>query len=97
MLLVQKLPDRDTLTLRVLGKVFQNHKALERDMKINPHFYDENCEYTTMEIGKFVKISYQKKAVVETVENEKTENEDETIPPIPFSSINTPSLLIGGK
>ncbi len=72
MLVVQKIvDDSNDLKLKVVNnKVFQNHKALIKDMKDHPAQYNEGCEYTTIELGKFLKVTYPKIAVVETVEEE---------------------------
>jgi len=72
MLLVQKIPDHDSmLTLKILGRFYQNHKELESDMRKHPEKFEENCEYTTIEIGKFLKVTYEKKAIVKTIQEEE--------------------------
>ncbi len=60
----------DGILLLVFNLNYQNHKALEKDMRDAPERFNEGCEYTTIEIGKFLKVTYPKIAVVETVEEE---------------------------
>ena len=67
MLLVQRLPEHDILTVRVLGRVYKTHKDMIQDMKKNPAKFNENFEYNTIEMGEWAKVSYVKKAKVETV------------------------------
>ncbi len=60
----------DGILLLVFNLNYQNHKGLETYMKKFPEQFNAGCEYTTIELGKFLKVTYPKIAVVETVEEE---------------------------
>ncbi len=66
MLLCQRIIDGNAdVTLKILGKVFKNMKALERDMQTNPKNFNENYEYSLIEPKPFLIVKYTRKATGE--------------------------------
>ena len=67
MYVVQRIPERAGLEMKVLGRLYKTHKALVKDMREHPERFNENAEYNTIKMGEWMKVSYVKKAKVETV------------------------------
>ncbi len=68
MLLAQRLVECEDMTLKVLGKVYKNMKALEADMKTHPQNFNEDYEYSLIEPRPFMKVTWEQKAIVESKE-----------------------------